>query len=112
MCSKMQLAELTKEIVTSYEEIYGDDIVGIYLYGSYARGDFDDESDVDFVAIVRGERRELQDKLYSVWDRSSDIGSAFGLIISPTVVPYDEFETYRDQLPYYQNILKEGRKVG
>ena len=112
MCSQAQLAELTKEVVSSYEETYGDDIAGIYLYGSYARGDFDDQSDVDFVAIVHGDRQALQDKLHHVWDRSSDIGMNYDLVISPTVIPYDEFEEYRNRLPYYQNILKEGRQVG
>ena len=112
MCSKAQLAELTREVVSSYEETYGNDIDGIYLYGSYARNDHTDQSDVDFVAIVHGDRRSLQDKLQSVWDRSSDIGSVFDVVISPTVIPYDEFEAYRDRLPYYQNIVKEGLQVG
>lgn len=112
MCSKDQFEELTRQIVTTYEDAYGDDISCIYLYGSYARGDYTELSDIDFVAIVHGDRQILQDKLYEVWDRSSDIGSTFDIIISPTVIPYDEFETYRDTLPYYQNIIKEGLQVG
>ena len=31
---------------------------------------------------------------------------------SPTVIPYDEFEQYKEKLPYYRNIVKEGRKIG
>lgn len=112
MCPKDQLASLIKKVVSSYEETYGNDIVGIYLYGSYSRGDYTNESDIDFAAIVHGDRRILQDKLYAVWDRSYNIGTEYDIIVSPTVIPYDEFETYRDRLPYYQNIVKEGRQVG
>lgn len=35
----------------------------ILLYGSYARGDNDSQSDIDFAAIVDGDRLNLQEKL-------------------------------------------------
>lgn len=111
MCSREQFEELTRQIVSAYKETYGDDISCIYLYGSYARGDYTEHSDIDFVAIVHGDRQALQDQLSEVWDRASDIGSTFDMIISSTVIPYDEFETYRDTLPYYQNIIKDGLQV-
>ena len=91
MCPALQLEALTKEIVSSYRSVFGSDIDGIYLYGSYSRGEQSDQSDIDFVAIVHGDRLSLQKKLYSVWDRSSDIGSAYDVVISPSVIPYDEF---------------------
>lgn len=55
---------------------------GNFLYGSYARGDYDDESDIDIAAVVKGRRQELQDK----WNK--------------------------DILPYYRNIVKEGKRIG
>ena len=112
MCTKVELAEMTREIVSLYENVYGEDLVDVYLYGSYARGDYSDQSDVDFVAIVHGDRRSLQEKLRTVWDVSSEIGQNYSVVISPTVIPYDEFETWRTRLPYYQNIITEGLQVG
>ena len=84
----------------------------IYLYGSYARGDYDVESDMDFVAIVEGERKDLQSKLKKVWDIISEFSLEYDIIISPSVIPYSEFNKYKKILPYYQNIVKEGLKVG
>ena len=49
-------------VVESYRRAYGDSVRAIFLYGSYARGDFDEESDIDFAAIVDGERLDLQRK--------------------------------------------------
>ena len=48
--------EICRRVVAAYRKAYGDDIEAIYLYGSYARGDFDEESDIDFAAIVKGDQ--------------------------------------------------------
>lgn len=65
-----------------------------------------------FYSIVRGNRVELQKKLKKMWDFSTEVGLAYDVIVSPTVIPYDEFEQYKEKLPYYRNIVKEGRKIG
>lgn len=112
MCTRAQLKDITSQLVDVYRNIYGDDIVEILLYGSYARNEETDQSDVDIVAIVKGNRLDLQKKLKIVWDISADIGLENDVVVSPTVVPFDEFEKYREILPYYMNIKKEGIKVG
>jgi predicted nucleotidyltransferase len=112
MCTISQLSEISKKMVSCYREVYGMDIFEIYLYGSYARGDYSPESDIDITAIVNGNRKELQDKLKIIWDMSADIGIENDVVVSPTVIPYDEFEEYKETLPYYMNILKEGKKIG
>ena len=112
MCTKNQLDAISAQMVTIYREIYGKAISGIYLYGSYARGDSDDGSDIDIVAIVKGNRSELQNRLRTIWDKSADIGLKNDVIVSPTVVPYDEFEEYKNILPYYKNIAEEGLRIG
>ena len=112
MCSGSQIDVITKAMVDCYKRYYGENIIGIFLYGSYARGDFDSESDIDITAIVKGDRMELQEKLKQVWDVSADIGLENDVVISPTVIPYDEFEKYKTLLPYYMNIAKEGKKIG
>ncbi|MBO5209477.1 MAG: nucleotidyltransferase domain-containing protein [Lachnospiraceae bacterium] len=112
MCTKSQLNMISKQIVECYRSVFGMDITGIFLYGSYARGDYTTDSDIDITAIVKGERVDLQQKLKQVWDISADIGLENDVIVSPTVIPYNEFEEYKDILPYYMNILKEGKRIG
>jgi len=112
MCTKTQLQRVTGDIVREYQKVYGDSIEGIYLFGSYARHEETDQSDIDIVAIVQGERSELQNQLKVIWDKAADIGLENDVVVSPTVIPYDEFLQYKETLPYYKNISREGVKIG
>ncbi|MCD7733015.1 MAG: nucleotidyltransferase domain-containing protein [Oscillospiraceae bacterium] len=112
MCSRHDLDIILDEVAKSYRKTYGNNVTKILLYGSYARGDYHDDSDIDIVAIVKGDRLELQNELKKVWDVSDDLGLEYEVIVSPTVIPYDEFEEWKEDLPYYRNIEKEGIVVG
>lgn len=112
MCTESQLNKISKEMVECYRVVYGSDIVEIILYGSYARGDYVEDSDIDIVAVVHGSRVDLQEKLKAVWDVSAELGLENDIVVSPTVIPYDEFARYKQSLPYYRNIVKEGKKIG
>ena len=54
----------------------------------------------------------MQKKLKVMWDIAADLGLENDIVISPTVIPYNEFLQYQEKLPYYRNIIKEGVKVG
>ncbi len=112
MCTETQLNRITKAMVDCYRVVYGEDVFEIVLYGSYARGNYTEESDIDIVAVVHGSRIELQEKLKAVWDVSAELGLENDVIVSPTVIPYDEFMKYKQSLPYYRNIAEEGKKIG
>ena len=111
MCTQNELSIILEKINRAYHTVYGENIVKVLLYGSYARGDYQKDSDIDIVAIVQGEREKLQQNLKSVWDISSDLELAYGAIISPTVIPFVEYEKYKNDLPYYRNIENEGVEI-
>ena len=112
MCTRSQLESISQQMVQSYRSVYGDNIIAVYLYGSYARSDYINESDIDITAIVKGNRPDLQRQLKQVWDMSADIGLENDVVVSPTVIPYDEYEEYKEILPYYMNIQREGKRIG
>ena len=107
-----KLQEILHEYVAKIKSIYEGKLAKVILYGSYARGDYDESSDLDFVALVKGERQNLQSKLDEVWNDTVKMDLEYDVVTSPTVIPVDEFQKYRDELPYYRNIFTEGKRIG
>ena len=103
---------ICSRVANCYKKIYGNKIQGIYLYGSYARGDFDEESDIDFTAIVEGDQVELRKKRRENRDDLTDIELDYDVVISFGVIPADLFEKHKNFLAYYKNILREGKRIG
>mgnify|MGYP002622240759 FL=1 len=112
MCTESQLVTIQNLISEKYKAVYGRNLSEILLYGSYARGDSSEDSDIDIAAIVHGPRIELQEKLKELWNTAAELSLDYDIVISPTVIPYDEYEAYKSVLPYYRNIAKEGIRIG
>lgn len=53
-------------------------------------------------------KNDLNEILKQLTEISTELELEFETIISPTVIPFDEFERFKDDLPYYRNILNEG----
>jgi hypothetical protein len=47
MCDDRQVKEITARVVEYSEQKFGESLKDVILFGSHARGDFDDESDID-----------------------------------------------------------------
>ena len=82
----------------------------IILYGSYARGDANEESDIDLLILVDKEKITYQDQV-----RITDPLYSFGLettkIISALVQTKDNWEQKYYYTPLYHNIKKEGKEI-
>ena len=111
MCIENQLQKVLSIVAQQAKILLSDRLDCVILFGSYARGDYDGESDIDFAAVVKGERLDLQRKLKAMWDIAADLGMERDVVISPTVIPYSEFIKYKYELPYYRNIIREGLKI-
>jgi len=85
---------------------FGPALVSLRLFGSVARGESHEESDVD-VAVVLD--RVDWDARRQVIDLATDIGLARGLSISPTLFDRETWERYRAQeRPLVMDIEREG----
>ena len=49
---KKLLYDLIAELKVGLDGVYGDRLKGLYLYGSYARGEEDTESDLDILVVL------------------------------------------------------------
>jgi len=54
------------------------------------------------------DRMELKKYFKEIVELSSQIDLKYGIMLSPIVLPYKEFEKHKSDLPYYSNIESEG----
>lgn len=80
----------------------------VILYGSYARGDQNKNSDIDLLILVdhdeltRNKAKNIKYPLY-------DIEFETGTIISPLVLTRKDWENKHRITPFYENITNEGQ---
>ncbi|MBO5452973.1 MAG: nucleotidyltransferase domain-containing protein [Clostridia bacterium] len=112
MCNRSTLDILLKEAYTGLKEIFGEKLESVILYGSYARGDYDSESDIDVMALVNLEKSDLARYRRTVSDLANDIDLKYDVLLSVKLQDKFTFEKYSTALPYYANVIKEGIYIG
>ncbi|HUV85900.1 MAG TPA: nucleotidyltransferase domain-containing protein [bacterium] len=96
------------EFARRAREELGDHIVRIILYGSRARGDYTEDSDIDILVVVRDiDAKEADERLsWLAWEVLEDYNELF----SVRVVREDEYAVKRGS-SYYINVNEEGVAV-
>lgn len=100
--------ELLRSIYEKSKTLFPCKIQNAFLYGSYARGDYDKESDVDYLLTVDLDYTEIEKYRKQVAEISSDLSLENDVLVSIHVHPSKQFNQYSKILPFYKNILKEG----
>ena len=62
LLTKNQINALS-EYLTILRREYRDKVVDVLLFGSVARGDYDEESDIDILVVVKNGEAKLQDEI-------------------------------------------------
>ena len=97
---------ITNELIEGLKNIFKDRLFSIILYGSVARGDDTEESDVDIAILLKDVKNQpLQDKLI---DFTLDLDLKYDKVFSIIDIDYDDFVKWEDVLPFYKNVKKDG----
>ena len=108
MCTRNQAFEILKIVYHACDPILGHSIHDAILYGSYARGDFTAESDIDILLTADLTQDQIASQRRAVSGVASTLSLDHDITVSVHVVPLAQFRRYADFLPFYQNVLKEG----
>lgn len=111
MCTKNQLYSITTSISNKAKDLFNTKLDSVILYGSYARGDFDQESDIDILVIIDCSESELKNIRFMLSECASDLSLENDVTISVLIVDLYSFNRYKAVLPFYENIEREGLKI-
>ena len=89
-------------------KLLGSSLSKVILYGSYARGDNHDFSDVDLMILVKMSDSEIKRIENDVYDIAFEIEIETGIDISPIIKNEAQYEYWVDTLPFYRNVRDEG----
>lgn len=86
-------------------------LVSVILYGSYARGDYDDESDLDILIEADIPNEKCLEYSLKIASLLSDTELENDIVIAPNIVSASLFRKYSGVSPFYKNVISEGIKI-
>ena len=100
--------KILKEFTEQIQELLGNRLKRIILYGSYARGDYSKSSDVDIMILTDLTYEEIEKFRDEISDIAFDIELEKGIVISPIIKNIDKYNERENIIPFYMNVQKEG----
>jgi len=102
---------ILNQFVQEIEKFFGNSLCEIIVFGSYARGDFNENSDIDIMVLVNSTESDIKQWENQIIDCAFDLEMQYGKVLSPIVKNQEFFEYWSDTLPFYRNIKREGVKI-
>lgn len=105
------IQSLLAEYLTEIQKIYGSHLKSVILYGSYARGDFTPDSDVDIMILVDLEDEEIDRYRDALSELDFEYNIDYDIWMMPIVKNIEHFRHWAAVYPFYKNVQKEGVTV-
>jgi predicted nucleotidyltransferase len=92
--TREQALEIAAKVRSGLEKLYGSRLRGVYLYGSAARDELREESDID-IAVVLDEVTDSFAEHMRISDLRSDVSLEYDTLVSFLFISEEEFRTGR-----------------
>ena len=103
-----QVRTITDDVSVRVQSILGDRLRKIFLYGSYARGNSGEDSDIDIMVLADVSDDEIEETEKALWDIGWDVGSEHDVMVSVFMKNTSHFYEWLDAMAYYRNIVEDG----
>lgn len=104
----VSIRDLIYEFAKDMKRQFGKDLSKVIIYGSYARGDYTENSDIDVMILVKTPESKIREYVEPVSDCAFHYLMEYGIDISPVIKNEEHFNYWVDNLPYYRNVRDEG----
>ncbi len=102
----MLTTEMTYELISGLVSIFGENIQQIILYGSVARKEETEESDIDIAIILDHGFDSIVRKKFIEW--ASEMDLKYEKVFSIIDIEKANMDKWGNVLPFYKNIRREG----
>lgn len=99
---------LLEQYVEEVKKIYGKQLKSVILYGSYARGDFRQDSDIEIMILVDLTDVEIEKLSKQLSWSTYDFNEEHDTDIKPITKNELHFKKWLGVYPFYTNVQKEG----
>jgi predicted nucleotidyltransferase len=102
------LSTVLGQLRQEFTRLWDEKLCAVYLYGSQARGDYRPDSDVDVLAVLRGDF-DYFETLHSADAMISRLSLENDIVITLTLASEEQLKN--SQLSLFKNVRKEGIAV-
>ena len=104
--------EILQTFSQGVKTILGNRLSKIIVYGSYARGDYRENSDIDIMILTTFSDKEIEQVENKIFDLAFELEIEQGVVINPILKNEQNFQYWLGALPFYDNVEKEGVVIG
>ena len=102
------LQSLLEEYTKKLHEIYGCYLKAVILYGSYARGDFSEDSDIDIMILLDLSDVDIKKYRHQLSEFTYDFNMEYDIDIKPIAKSLEHYQKWLEAYPFYSNVHREG----
>lgn len=111
MCSQTDLKAIVAKLREALVTLFPNQQFEVILFGSYARSDADEDSDIDLLFLTDAPREAIASKNWQVGDVAAELLMDYGIVVSPIVENSAYFSANAQTLPFFRNIMREGVRI-
>ena len=103
-----RLEKIIQDYASGLRDVYGEKLIRVTLFGSYARGDFTDASDIDVLIVVDLSEAELEEFRKAMIHLTFETNLEHDVEIEPVVMTAADYFRYEAVHPLLMEIKKDG----
>ena len=108
MRSQQEVNTIVRQLCAGLRPLFPQGSMEAILFGSYARGEADADSDIDVMVLVDSSRQDISEKTWEISGVAAELLLNRGVMVSPIVENRSYFQENAGVLPFYKNVMREG----
>jgi len=108
---QLEVHRIIEQLHDRLKSIFPQEQFDVILFGSYARNDADDGSDIDVMFLVDASRQTIQEKQWQVGEAAAEVLIDHDIVVSPIVENRAYYHANTNILPFFKNVQREGVRI-